>query len=267
MWSGGCLRRLPAIYNAREYVTARSTKAYAIWACRGAKHNFHDFYIPAIPALLSCLETVAGSPELFAITAVFSVRGAAVFYQDMVQVSKNMQADEQTILALPLRPTEARLWTYRTASKYFAKELALFDALQDYVHQQEPITKDYSSYANVARAYRCIIFDRKYHPTADMIRQDAARGEGGHQPQHNNGSQPERIQLLCIIPLPPRKTLPVHLCPALTGTTEMTMLRDVSKANSSRTVSLSKSSPRKRRQFLIPDVRGMFRIMKTRPKA
>jgi hypothetical protein len=148
-------------------------------------NHFHDFYVPAISALLPfvwkpsldrpiCAKIAA---SLFAIAAVFSVRGAVVFYQDMVQVSKNMQADEQTILALPLGPNEARLWTYRTPSKYFAKELALqFGGLQDYVHRQEPITKDYSSYANVPRAYRYIIFDRKYHPTADMIRHDAAHG-------------------------------------------------------------------------------------------
>jgi hypothetical protein len=148
-------------------------------------NHFHDFYIPAISALLPFvwkpsldrpISAKIATP-LFAVAAVFTVLETAGFYQHMDQQSKNMQADEQTILALPLRPNEARLWTYRTPSKYFVEELILqFAGLQDYVRGGEPITKDYSSYANVPRAYRYIIFDRRYHPTADMISQDAARG-------------------------------------------------------------------------------------------
>jgi hypothetical protein len=80
--------------------------------------------------------------------------------------------DETKILAMPLLPGEARLWTYRVPSEKFAAAfVAAFSGVEPLIAAlADPARQDFSSYSRINRPYRYIVLDRKHFQDADAVR-------------------------------------------------------------------------------------------------
>ena len=80
--------------------------------------------------------------------------------------------DETKIVATPLLPGEARLWTYRVPSEKFAAAfVAAFSGVEPLIAAlADPARQDFSSYSRINRPYRYIVLDRKHFQDADAVR-------------------------------------------------------------------------------------------------
>jgi hypothetical protein len=110
----------------------------------------------------------------------FTASYAAAEFGAQSRFAAAVAADETAIAAMPLMPTQARLWTYRVPSKHFA---AAFVAAYSGVRSiqtalADPARQDLSSYSQVNRSYRYIILDTHHFPDADSVR----RAKGSLEP-------------------------------------------------------------------------------------
>jgi hypothetical protein len=148
-------------------------------------NHYQPYYVPAIAANLPFAWKPLLRRQAFAKIATFCFAAAAIFtarvaieqFNEISARASGMEADEKNIMAMPMRKDDSRLWTYRVPDQYFAREFVLqLAGLQDYVHRREKASREYSSYANVYRPYRYIVFDRGYHPNSMVLKQQAATG-------------------------------------------------------------------------------------------
>jgi hypothetical protein len=145
------------------------------------------YYLPAVSCFLPFILKPVLARRGFAVVAMiviliagmYSMRDAAYSSAHHKSVADRMKADEATIDSTPLDDGEARLWTYGLTGKVFVREIVLqFAGLQSYIHERENgASKDISSYADVVRPYRYIIFARGSYRNIETLRDRAMHNQ------------------------------------------------------------------------------------------
>jgi hypothetical protein len=154
--------------------------AAALAATAAVLKHYEGHYLVAVSAVLPFLMMpLLGDRWLrwFAAAATLAAlcvtvpRVTAEFSDDKRLVASIAQ-DEAAIAAMPLSPTDARLWTYRVPNKRFAAGfVARVSGVTSLVTTlADPAKQDLSSYAAVRRRYRYIVLDRAAYPDADAVR-------------------------------------------------------------------------------------------------
>jgi hypothetical protein len=145
--------------------------------------HYQLYYVPAVAALLPFVwKPMMHRPGFarfaavcIAVASLITARTTVIELMRARDFAAEVKLDEAEIGAMPLGADEARLWTYKVPSEYFAREFALqLGGLQAYVHERErKVSNEYSTYANVPRPYRYVVFDRRYHRDIATLRQQA----------------------------------------------------------------------------------------------
>jgi hypothetical protein len=102
----------------------------------------------------------------------FTTFHAAHEFSEESKAAAAIMEDEAKILAMPLLPGEARLWTYRVPSEQFAAAFVATYAGVDSLSAAlaNPAHQDFSSYSRVNRPYRYIVLYNTSFQTADDVR-------------------------------------------------------------------------------------------------
>ena len=102
----------------------------------------------------------------------FTTFHAAREFSQESRAAAAIKEDETRILAMPLLPGEARLWTYRVPSEKFAAAVVATYAGVDSLSAAlaNPAHQDFSSYSRVNRPYRYIVLYNTSFQTADDVR-------------------------------------------------------------------------------------------------
>ncbi len=175
------VRERPGVILDRFTVLWTTAALAAIFSAVAAvlKH-FDSHYVVSICAILpfAFLPILAQRRiRWIAAAGIVGSLGFTAFHaaREFAQESRAAAAiieDEAKILAMPLLPGEARLWTYRVPSEKFAAAfVATYSGVEPLIAAlADPVRQEFSSYSRVNRPYRYIVLDRNAFQDADEVR-------------------------------------------------------------------------------------------------
>jgi len=145
--------------------------------------HYAPYYITAVSAMLPfVVAPVLGHRRLRWLAAGAIGFGLFVtvpltheFFSELSAARLTAAEDEAAIEAMPLQSGEARLWTYRVPSRWFAEAfVAQYSGVPRLSRSlANPQRQDFSSYSRVDRPYRYVVLDRSYYPDLNAVREAA----------------------------------------------------------------------------------------------
>ncbi|MGM5026279.1 hypothetical protein AB8B02_08650 [Tardiphaga sp. 862_B3_N4_1] len=151
--------------------------AFAFVTISVLKH-YHSHYVPAICSVLPFVVAPILGSRWLRWPATIAVCASIIYAATMAQrefagdqaLAHEIKLDEDSIASLPLASGEARLWTYRIPSIYFAKGFVIEYSAVPRLKKELGQSGEVSPTSPFKGEYRYIVLDRAYFPTEESVK-------------------------------------------------------------------------------------------------